>query len=103
LDANGQVASATDTGQSAYPSADFQEFQAFKQHQRQQQQQRHQQQQQQQAEECAQIASDFNRWDINDTCNAITEVVMNACNLTPPPFLHVKPFGKTTFQNAGPC
>jgi hypothetical protein len=48
LNANGQVASATDTGQSAYPSADFQEFQAFKQHQRQQQQQKHQQQQQQQ-------------------------------------------------------
>jgi hypothetical protein len=43
LNANGQVASATDTGQSAQPSADFQEFQAFKQHQRQQQQQRHQQ------------------------------------------------------------
>jgi hypothetical protein len=98
LNAKRQVASASATGQSD-PSADFQEFQAFKQHQRQQQQQRHQQQQQRQNEECAQIASDFDGWNIN-TCNAITEVIsnVNTCNLTPPLFLHPKPIRKPTFR-----
>jgi hypothetical protein len=99
LNSNGQVASASATAQSD-PSADFQEFQAFKQHQRQQQQQRHQQQQQQQNEEWAQIASDFVAWTPFDTCIAITEVVsnVNACTLTPPLFLHLKPIGKPTFR-----
>jgi hypothetical protein len=95
LNAKRQVASASATGQSD-PSADFQEFQAFKQHQRQQQQQRHQQQQQQQNEECEQIALDFDGWNIN----TITEVIsnVNACNPTPPLFLHLKPVGKPTFK-----
>jgi hypothetical protein len=99
MNTNGQVASAPATAQSD-TSAYFQEFQAFKQHQRQQQQQRHQEKQQQHNEECAQITSDFVAWTPFDTCNAITEVVsnVNACNPTPPLFLHLKVIGKPTFR-----
>jgi hypothetical protein len=65
-------------------------------------QQRHQQQQQQQGEECDQIAAEFDRWNISNTYNAITEVIecnkVNACNPTPPLFLHLKPVGKPIFR-----
>jgi hypothetical protein len=82
----GQVASATAPDCAAWTSAAFEEeFQEFKRA-KEQQQQRNQQQQQQQAEECAQIASEFDRWDISNTCNAITEVIecnnLNECNPT---------------------
>jgi hypothetical protein len=70
----GQVASATAPDRAAWTSAAFEEFQEFKRA-KEQQQQRHQQQQQQQGEECAQIAAEFDRWKISNTCNAITEVV----------------------------
>jgi hypothetical protein len=78
-------------------------FQAFRQHQRQQQnqQQRHQQQQQQQAEECAQIQDDFGKWQLFESCNAITQAVSNVndfCRPTPPLFLNLKPVGKQTFR-----
>jgi hypothetical protein len=94
LNSNGQVA-----------SAEFAEFQAFRQHQRQQsdQQQRHQQQQQQQSEECAQIRQDFKKWQLFESCNAVTQTVSKVSNVndfcrpTPPLFLNLKPVGKPTF------
>jgi hypothetical protein len=102
LNANGQVTSASATPESG-ATADFAEFQAFRQHQRQQQnqQQRHQQQQQQQREECAQIQEDFGKWQLFESCNAITQGVSNVndfCRPTPPLFLNLKPVGKPTFR-----
>jgi hypothetical protein len=100
LNANGQVASASATQESG---ADFAEFQAFRQHQKQQQnqQQRHQQQQQQQSEECSQIREDFGKWQLFESCNAITQAVSNVndfCRPMPPLFLNLKPVGKPTFR-----
>jgi hypothetical protein len=105
LNANRQVASLSATPGSGATS-DFAKFQAFKQHQRQQErqhlQQRHQQQQQQQAEECAQINSDFGKWQPFESCNAITKAVSNVNDFcrptTPPLFLNLKPVGKPTFR-----
>jgi hypothetical protein len=101
LNATGQAASATAPDRAAWTSAAFEQFQEFKRA-KELQQQRHQQQQQQQAEECAQIALEFDRRDISNTCNAITEVIacnnVNACNPTPPLFLHLKPVGKPIFR-----
>jgi hypothetical protein len=88
LSANGQVASASATPESAPTS----EFKAFKQHQRQLLQQRHQQQQQQQAEECAQINAEFGTWGPFDSCNVITQGISNVndfCRPTPPLFLNL--------------
>jgi hypothetical protein len=78
LNANGQVASASASATQG-PGTDFAAFQAFKQHQRQQidQQQRHQQQQQQQSEDCAQIQQDFGKWQLFESCNAITQAFSN--------------------------
>jgi ATPase subunit of ABC transporter with duplicated ATPase domains len=102
LNAKGQVASATAPNRAAWTSAAFEEFQEFKRAQE-QQQQRHQQQQQEQGDKCAQIAAEFDRWNIsNSSVHAITEVVecnnVNACNPTPPLFLHLKPVGKLIFR-----
>jgi hypothetical protein len=90
LNANGQVASASASATQA-PETYVSEFQAFKQHQRQQidQQQRHQQQQQRQSEECAQIQQDFQKWQLFESCNAVTQAVNNVndfCRPTPPLF-----------------
>jgi hypothetical protein len=102
LNATGQVASATAPDLAAWTSKAFKQFQEFKRA-REQQQQRHQQQQQEQGDECAQITDEFDKWNrSNGGVNAITEVVecnnVNACNPTPPLFLHLKPVGKPIFR-----
>jgi hypothetical protein len=48
-----------------------------------------------------QIREDFGKWQLFESCNAITHAVSNVnevCRPTPPLFLNLKPVGKPTFR-----